>query len=197
MDHQSIKKKNVIITGCNKGIGKATLEDFAKYRANIFACVRSNTQNFKNFVSKLKKNTSYKLDVHVMLQENTRFVERVIEYGADLVTVHCESTDINEFKNLTTNFDNVGIGILPTSNIEILKSYAEYTSIFLLLTVNPGFSNQPKAVNLIDRINEFKSVVHNSESTLIVDGGVTVDDLAPLETNGVNVAVQGGAIFGK
>ena len=149
-----------------------------------------------DIVSKLK-NTSYKLDVHLMLQENTKFVERVIEYGADLVTVHCESTDINEFKNLTTNFDNVGIGILPTSNIEILKSYAEYTSIFLLLTVNPGFSNQPKAVNLIDRINEFKSVVNNSESTLIVDGGVTVDDLAPLETNGVNVAVQGGAIFGK
>lgn len=150
-----------------------------------------------DIVSKLKKNTSYKLDVHLMLQENTKFVERVIEYGADLVTVHCESTDINEFKNLTTNFDNVGIGILPTSNIEILKSYAEYTSIFLLLTVNPGFSNQPKAVNLIDRINEFKSVVNNSESTLIVDGGVTVDDLSPLETNGVNVAVQGGAIFGK
>ena len=150
-----------------------------------------------DIVSKLKNNTSYKLDVHLMLQENTKFVERVIEYGADLVTVHCESTDINEFKNLTTNFDNVGIGILPTSNIEILKSYAEYTSIFLLLTVNPGFSNQPKAVNLIDRINEFKSVVNNSESTLIVDGGVTVDDLAPLETNGVNVAVQGGAIFGK
>ena len=150
-----------------------------------------------DIVSKMKKNTSYKLDVHLMLQENTKFVERVIEYGADLVTVHCESTDINEFKNLTTNFDNVGIGILPTTNIEILKSYAEYTSIFLLLTVNPGFSNQPKAVNLIDRVNEFKSVVNNSESTLIVDGGVTVDDLAPLETNGVNVAVQGGAIFGK
>ena len=150
-----------------------------------------------DIVSKMKKNTSYKLDVHLMLQENTKFVERVIEYGADIVTVHCESTDINEFKYLTTNFDNVGIGILPTSNIEILKSYAEFTSIFLLLTVNPGFSNQPKAVNLIDRINEFKSVVNNSESTLIVDGGVTVDDLAPLETNGVNVAVQGGAIFGK
>ena len=150
-----------------------------------------------DIVSKMKKNTSYKLDVHLMLQENTKFVERVIEYGADIVTVHCESTDINEFKYLTTNFDNVGIGILPTTNIEILKSYAEYTSIFLLLTVNPGFSNQPKAVNLIDRINEFKSVVNNSKSTLIVDGGVTVDDLAPLETNGVNVAVQGGAIFGK
>ena len=51
----------------------------------------------------------------------------------------------------------LGLAYLPTSNIESLKSYAEYTSTFLLLTVNPGFSNQPKAVNLIDRINEFKS----------------------------------------
>ena len=60
MDFQSIKKKNVIITGCDKGIGKATLEDFAKNGANIFACVRSNTQNFKNFVNQLKKNIKLK-----------------------------------------------------------------------------------------------------------------------------------------
>ena len=45
MSHKSIKK--VIITGCNKGIGKATLEDFAKCGANIFACVRSNTKILK------------------------------------------------------------------------------------------------------------------------------------------------------
>ena len=64
MDHQSIKKKNVIITGCNRGIGKATLEDFAKFGANIFACVRSNTLNFKNFVSKLKK--KYKVKIYII-----------------------------------------------------------------------------------------------------------------------------------
>ena len=44
----SLKNKNVIITGCNKGIGKATLEGFAKYGANIFACVRSNSSELKN-----------------------------------------------------------------------------------------------------------------------------------------------------
>ena len=64
MDHQSIKKKNVIITGCNRGIGKAALEDFAKFGANIFACVRSNTLNFKNFVSKLKK--KYKVKIYII-----------------------------------------------------------------------------------------------------------------------------------
>ena len=150
-----------------------------------------------DIVSKMKKNTSYKLDVHLMLQENTKFVERVIEYGADLVTVHCESTDINEFKNLTTNFDNVGIGILPTSNIEILKSYAEFTSIFLLLTVNPGFSNQPKAVNLSDRLSELRKLSPQNNNKIIVDGGVTNDDLPFLKEMGVDIAVQGGAIFGK
>ena len=64
MSHKSIKKKNVIITGCNKGIGKATLEDFAKCGANIFACVRSNTKNFKSLVSQLKK--KYKVKIYII-----------------------------------------------------------------------------------------------------------------------------------
>ena len=51
----SLKNKNVIITGCNKGIGKASLESFAKYGANIFACVRSDSSVFKKYVSNLKK----------------------------------------------------------------------------------------------------------------------------------------------
>ena len=53
---KSLKSKNVIITGCNKGIGRATLEGFAKYGANIFACVRSDSKEFKKFTSSLKKN---------------------------------------------------------------------------------------------------------------------------------------------
>ena len=64
MDLKSIKKKNVIITGCNKGIGKATLEDFAKSGANIFACVRSNTKIFKNLVNQLKK--KYKIKIYII-----------------------------------------------------------------------------------------------------------------------------------
>ena len=111
-----------------------------------------------DIVSLLKNQTDYKLDVHLMLENNSKYVEKVIDYGADIVTVHCESTDIDEFKSITNNYDNIGIGILPSTNMEVLKSYADFTSIFLLLTVNPGFSNQLKAVNLVDRVNEFNNV---------------------------------------
>jgi len=150
-----------------------------------------------NIVSLLKEKTDYKLDVHLMLKENSKYVQRVIDYGADIVTVHCESTKIDEFKSLTGKFNNIGIGILPSTKIDKLEHYSEFTSIFLLLTVNPGFSNQPKAVSLIDRIIEFKNVVPEKDSTLIIDGGVSNDDLEDLRNLGVDIAVQGGAIFGK
>ena len=150
-----------------------------------------------DIVSLLKNQTDYKLDVHLMLENNAKYVEKVIDYGADIVTVHCESTDIDEFKSITNNYDNIGIGILPSTNMEVLKSYADFTSIFLLLTVNPGFSNQLKAVNLVDRLNEFNNVITEKSTTLIIDGGVTAKDLQSLEDNGVDIAVQGGAIFGK
>ena len=52
----SLKNKNIVITGCNKGIGKAAIEDFAKYGANIFACARTISKDFKNFILDLKKN---------------------------------------------------------------------------------------------------------------------------------------------
>ena len=150
-----------------------------------------------DIVSLLKNQTDYKLDVHLMLENNSKYVEKVIDYGADIVTVHCESTDIDEFKSITNNYDNIGIGILPSTNMEVLKSYADFTSIFLLLTVNPGFSNQHKAVNLVDRVNEFNKVITEKNTTLIIDGGVTAEDLQSLKDNGVDIAVQGGAIFGK
>ena len=150
-----------------------------------------------DIVSLLKNQTGYKLDVHLMLENNSKYVEKVIDYGADIVTVHCESTDIDEFKSITNNYDNIGIGILPSTNMEVLKSYADFTSIFLLLTVNPGFSNQLKAVNLVDRVNEFNNVITEKSTTLIIDGGVTAKDLQSLEDNCVDIAVQGGAIFGK
>ena len=150
-----------------------------------------------DIVSLLKNQSNYKLDIHLMLENNSKYVEKVIDYGADIVTVHCESTDIDEFKSITNNYDNIGIGILPSTNMEVLKSYADFTSIFLLLTVNPGFSNQHKAVNLVDRVNEFNKVITEKSTTLIIDGGVTAEDLQSLEDNGVDIAVQGGAIFGK
>ena len=93
----SLKKKNVIITGCNKGIGKASLEGFSKNGANIFACVRSETKEFRKFVSELKK--KYKIDIRII--------------KLDLSKISSVSNCINEIYKITKNIDilvnNAGI----------------------------------------------------------------------------------------
>lgn len=56
-----LKNKNVIITGCNKGIGRATMEAFASYGANILACNRSIDKKFEKFITELKKKNNVKI----------------------------------------------------------------------------------------------------------------------------------------
>lgn len=74
----SIKGKNVIITGCNKGIGKATLENFSIYGANIFACVKTNDNEFKKFVTKLKKKNKNQIHIlHLDLSNKKKIFECV------------------------------------------------------------------------------------------------------------------------
>ena len=87
----SLKNKNVIITGCNKGIGKATLEDFAKYGANIFACVRSNSSEFKKFILTLKK--KYKVKIYVI--------------KLDLLKKSSISNCVNEIYKINKNIDTL------------------------------------------------------------------------------------------
>ena len=80
MHSNSLKNKNVIITGCNKGIGKATLEDFAKNGANIFACVRNITNDFKIFITKLKKKYQINIEVIKLDLSNTSSISKSVDH---------------------------------------------------------------------------------------------------------------------
>ena len=72
----------------------------------------------------------------------------------------------------------------------------EYSSAVLFLGVNPGFSNQGQSVDLIDKIKNFKVLYPTYDGLIIADGGIQKNHLNSLEDIGVDIAVQGGAIFG-
>lgn len=49
-----LKGKNIIITGCNRGIGEAILKICASFGANIFAHARKETSEFSELVNNIK-----------------------------------------------------------------------------------------------------------------------------------------------
>ena len=124
----SLKNKNVIITGCNKGIGKATLEGFAKYGANIFACVRSNSSEFKKFISTLKK--KYKVKIYVI--------------KLDLLKKSSISNCVNEIYKINKNIDILvnNAGMLfnslfqMTSEKQLQEFKSPFDPLYFLNTIN-------------------------------------------------------------
>ena len=90
----------------------------------------------------------------------------------------------------------MGIASLPSTSNLNLKEYLPHAAGVLLLGVNPGFSNQSKVISLLDKAKEFITIYPDYEGILILDGGIKDADLTDYEDLGVDIAVQGGAIFG-
>lgn len=53
--------KTVMITGCNRGIGRAILEGFAKEGADIIACTRKNSEALEEYYGNIKEKFSIKV----------------------------------------------------------------------------------------------------------------------------------------
>jgi 3-oxoacyl-[acyl-carrier protein] reductase len=58
-----LQKKNAVITGCNKGIGKKLVEVFSENGANIIACVRTPDKDFIDFTKKIQKKNNNQVDI--------------------------------------------------------------------------------------------------------------------------------------
>ena len=158
----------------------------------------------KNNVYKLVNETTYKLDIHLMIDEFPVLLENLVKENNNIVKAshHVESNSINEFIDIMQKQDNIdtGFGILGSSDLNILRPFLESenvtTDYILLLCVNPGFSYQDPVISPSQRVLDFKNLYPNYQGQIMVDGGVSNKMLNELSDLGVNVSVQGGAIFG-
>ena len=158
----------------------------------------------KNNVYKLVNETTYKLDIHLMIDEYPVLLENLFKENNNIVKAshHVESNSINEFIDIMQKQDNIdtGFGILGSSDLNILRPFLESENVtpdyILLLCVNPGFSYQDPVISPSQRVLDFKNLYPNYQGQIMVDGGVSNKMLNELSDLGVNVSVQGGAIFG-
>ena len=150
-------------------------------------------------VKAIRKMTSKPLDVHLMITEPERHIEKFIEIGSDIISFHIEATNKIEENISLIKSNNVkaGIAINPDTPIDSLIDIINKIDLICLMGVFPGFAGQKFIKNTFDRLKELKKLIidNNSKALIEVDGGVKADNYMELRSLGADVLVAGSYIF--
>ena len=150
-------------------------------------------------VSSIRKMTAKPLDVHLMITEPEKYIDKFIEIGSDILTVHIEATSKmdNILDKIARSTIKSGIAINPNTPIGKLKNYIEKIDLVCLMGVHAGFGGQKLIVNTFDRLVELKKLIKikNSSALIEIDGGVDNTNNKKLESLGADILVAGSYIF--
>ena len=140
------------------------------------------------------------LDVHLMIVNPEKYIEKFAELGSDILTIHYEvskdtlSKSLNSIKN---NGMKAGVAINPDTDINLLEKYIKEIDLVCVMGVFPGFSGQTFIEATYDRCKAVKELInkHKSSTLIEVDGGVTLDNAKKLIKCGADVLVSGSHVF--
>lgn len=150
-------------------------------------------------IQAIKKHATKPLDVHLMIEKPERYIEEFKKVGADIITVHYEST-VHLHRTLTL-IESVGckagVVLNLTTPVSVLEDILPKCYMVLLMSINPGFGGQKFEDMTYNRIKKLRKMIDNQGlNTLIeIDGGVTNKNAKALIDAGANVLVAGSYIF--
>jgi ribulose-phosphate 3-epimerase len=157
------------------------------------------------FIKALK--TTLLKDVHLMIEEPLEKVDAYVAAGADMITVHVESsTHIHRVLQKLGGMDNAndpsrglvrGAALNPGTPLAFLKPLLEEVEAVMLLGINPGWGGQSFIASTFSRIAEVKKMIaeRGREILVCVDGGITKENIGDMAQAGVDVVVTGSAVF--
>ena len=151
-------------------------------------------------VEDLRKMTTLPLDCHLMIVHPEKYVERFVQAGADIVTVHWEACQDN-LKETLLLIKNAGAKcgavINPDTPVEKIKDVIPLCDMVLVMSVEPGFGGQRFIAESLDRIAALRKMAEELHPELLieVDGGISSANAAPLYAAGANVLVAGSSVF--
>ncbi len=150
-------------------------------------------------VEALKRVTELPLDVHLMIVEPERYVERFVEAGADVVTIHAEATVHVQrtLQMIRAAGAKAGLAVNPATPLDWFDDVWDDLDLALLMSVNPGFGGQRFIHRSFRRLAELRRRrgEAGAKALIEVDGGVGPDNAGELARLGADVLVAGSAVF--
>ena len=150
-------------------------------------------------IEKIRKATAKVLDVHLMIVEPERYLERFKKAGADIISIHMEAckNPAEALRIIKSLGAKAGIVINPGTPVSVLADVIDEADMVLLMSVNPGFGGQSFMPGTIGKIAELKQIISSRQlSTVIeVDGGIDLQNASILVRAGCDVLIAGNTIF--
>ncbi|MCY6372365.1 ribulose-phosphate 3-epimerase [Clostridium ganghwense] len=150
-------------------------------------------------IKSIRPITKLPFDVHLMIEEPSRYIEDFANAGADIITIHYEAEKhLDRTINYIKSFGvKAGISLNPATPVESIKHLISLVDMVLIMSVNPGFGGQKYINYCSDKIREVKMFAEKCNKDLLieVDGGVGVDNVNEIVDCGANVIVAGSAVF--
>jgi ribulose-phosphate 3-epimerase len=151
-------------------------------------------------VACLRKTTRLPLDAHLMIENADRWVERFVEAGADMVSVHVEACPHlhRTVQAIRAAGARPGVVLNPATPLSVIEAILPDVDYVLLMSVNPGFGGQRFIPSVRGKIASLRSQIGSRglDVMIEVDGGVDAGNVADLVRDGADLLVSGSAVFG-
>ena len=107
-------------------------------------------------IKSLKKHSSILFDVHLMISPVHKYIKAYADAGADIITIHPETTDnINSSISLIKELNKkVGVSLNPETKVDIIIEHLDKIDLVLIMSVNPGFGGQKFMPEVLSKIGE-------------------------------------------
>lgn len=143
--------------------------------------------------------TALPLDVHLMIEDPTRYIPDFARAGANILTVQQEAcTHLHRvIEQIKEHNVRAGVAINPATPIIMLEEVLPFLDLVLVMTVNPGFGGQSFIPTMPRKISAMRELIESlgAAAELEVDGGIH-SETAPIAVRaGAQVLVAGSAVF--
>lgn len=150
-------------------------------------------------LDQVKKYSKKPMDVHLMIVEPEKYLERFAKVGANLISVHYEACThlhrtIYQIKELGCK---AGIALNPHTPVSLLTDIIGDIDLVCVMSVNPGFGGQKFIANTYNKIKALVEISKQVNPGLLIeiDGGVDQQNARKLIDCGANVLVAGSSVF--
>ena len=149
----------------------------------------------------IRKSTDMVLDVHLMIDRPSRYVERFADAGADYVVFHIEAEEPDNIENtlrlIKAKGKKAGLTVKPGTPAGTMLPYLPLMDMALVMTVEPGFGGQSFMHDMLPKVELLRREIdkHGYDCDLEVDGGVNPETARLCAAAGANVLVAGSDVF--